>query len=366
MEKPRIWTQSVLVTVLIALACHEVPAVDPVVARQLADTEARIRAQATTEAYRGIATARRLLEAKKHDEANRLLADLEQQTPDLFALVQVYRTQATAAMAQTNQAAAVAAYQKIFDLVLKPEATPEEIAKVSSTVLNVFQTEYRGMLLRFKLPPPSAKLRAALAASTEAFGDTSGKPKAEVQSGLAIEQLELARALIKEGKRKDGLAAYEVLFTKYPDFLMSDGLIINTRFAWIEAHGYQRGSVERIALLQKVYADPAYKKFPRIANIGVHLGHAYMVTRHPNEELHWKALIEQIEEFQKQPPKERHVAELLVENYQGALMQYASCLDRREERGMLREVVKKLEANFANDEGGKTALRLKAKLGAPK
>lgn len=325
-------------------------------------TPPAVQPMTADESYKGIAKARTLIGLKKWDEAKNLFDELEQRVTQPFARGQVFRTQAHAAEARKDYEAAEVAYRKMFDLILKPQYTPEELHSTAGAVLRTFQNEYVALRRMAKQGGPTAEFRGALMHAVQVIGDSPTLPDPDFQAGLAIAQLELARAFIKEGKRQEGLDAYEVLFTNYSDFQKADGTAINTRYAWIEAHGYGRSSAERITLLQKVYADPAFKDNPRVANIGVHLGHAYMMARHPHEEFHWKALVEQIEGFQKQPTKDKFIAEMLRDNYEGALMNYASALDRRGETEMLRGVVLKLEKNFGDSEGGKTARRLKAKL----
>jgi len=312
--------------------------------------------------YRRISQAKASVTQKKWAEAEKLLRELEAQTMRLHARTQLYRAQAYAAVAQKDYQAANAAYQKLFDLLLKPQSPPEELATISSVVLWVFQTEYRSMLIMAKLPLPSPEFRAKLLAMAEGLGDASGKPPEDFQKATAGEHLEIARSLIKSGRRAEGLAAYERLFLKHPDFLMVDGTIVNVRFEWIQAHDFSRNSPERIALLEKLYRDPVFKANPGVANIGVHLGGAYLTSRHPGEEAHWKALVEQIEAFQTSGRVDPAIREMLRDNHQSALMSYASCLDRREANVALREVVAKLESTFPDDRGGMMARRLREKL----
>lgn len=306
-----------------------------------------------------------LIQKQQEVEASRLLAELEAESPDVSLNAQIYRQQLKIALNQNDPKAALAICQKVFDIVLKPEGPPEEITKANPTVLSILSNEYPFLLNRYKLPPPDANLVRAIKQAVKRFGGDPSQPRSAVRLSEADEQRELARTLIKAGKRAEGLEAYRVLFEKYPEFLEADGQIINLRFEYIEAHGYERKSAERIALLEKLYAEPTLQTYPRIANMGAHLGHAYMASRHPRELMHWKQLVTQIETFRQQPGLKEDVQVLLRANYEGALMNYGEALSRKNEWEPLRAVVQKLEANFGDGEGGITARQLKEKLNIP-
>lgn len=160
---------------------------------------------------------------------------------------------------------------------------------------------------------------------------------------------------------------FELIFTKYPEFVKQPGRGANLAYEYVLAHSLPNNSAEHLELLQKLYHHPALKDDPYVANLGMHLGAAYLRAKDTHEEFHWQALIHQIERFLKQPPIDKAITETLQTNYEGALMNYASKLESRGETSGLREVVKKLEDNFPGGEGGKMARRIRMKIdGAPK
>ncbi len=346
------------------------PASPALAATAKQDTEAakfqtRDKVQRREAVYRGLGQVRNLMRNHDLTAATDLLKQLAEQAPEPLVQLEVYRTQMQVGVGQSNQVYALGAAKNIFDLLLAPTAPPDEIAKASSMVLHVFNVEYPGVLAHFKLPPPSAELRRSLMNSAKTFGRTPGTPGFAGADQEAVDQRELARALIREGRRDEGLAAYRQLFEKYPTFLKEDGLIINTWFAYVEAHGHDRRSPERIALLETLYRNPAFQSQPRIANIGVHLGHAYWSQQSSRELGHWSQLIEQIERFRKLPGLKHDVSVLLAENYEAALMNYAWGLERRDQLDKLPPVLEKLEANFSAGEGGTTARNLRTRLSKP-
>lgn len=332
---------------------------------EVAKLEASDMMQRRDAVYRGLAQVRSLMRNHDLTSASDLLRQLSEQAPDPLVQLEVYRTQMQVGIGQSNRVYALGAVKNIFDLLLAPTAPPDEVAKASSMVLHVFNVEYPGVLAHFKLPPPSVELRRTLMNSAKAFGRVPGTPGFAGASQEAVDQQELARALICEGHREEGLAAYRQLFEKYPEFLKENGLIINTWFAYVEAHGHDRRSPERLALLETLYRNPVFQTQPRIANIGVHLGHAYRLQRSPLELDHWRQLTEQIEHFRKLPDLKRDVSVLLKENHEAALMNYAEGLYRRGQVDKLPAVLEKLEANFSAGAGGETAQVLRTRLSKP-
>lgn len=303
---------------------------------------------------------------KQPGEAKALLGEALAKTNSVHIRVKALRILARVEQNLKNYDAVDACYRQIGEALAAPGNPTENVRRCGHTALDGLMSDYQGFLMESKRAAPNlAELRSKIATALDHACEEPANSNldAQLKNKLAGLHLQMARAFAKDGKNEEACAEFELIFTKHPDFVKQPGRGANLGYEWIKAHGLPSDSKLHLELLQRVYNHPSLKEDPYVANLGVHLGAAYARTKHPHEEFHWQSLIGQIEGFRKQPHIDKAISEILQTNYEGALMNYASKLHRRGEKQLLPEVLRKLEVNFPDGEGGKTARQIRMQLG---
>lgn len=311
---------------------------------------------ATSNPYQGVSEARKLIGLRQVEPARKLLYDLESSVTNVQALLEIYRCQIYEARMRKDAIAGEIAYKKIFDLVLKPSSENADISGIANSVLQSFN-EFSQRAPGIKNSPQTIELRKNLMEVIESRMSKSSKMAGVTESALANAQLDTARGLTRLGKRGEAVAAFDLLFSKYPGFMSIGERAVDIRYEWVEAHGYKRESLERTSLLEGIYASSELKDKIHLANIGVLLGNVYSATKDPRTESHHKELLGRIESIIKTNNLSQEDTDLLANNYEFALANYARVLKARGELGMAEQTLTKLRANFRDGEGGKFANR---------
>jgi hypothetical protein len=83
-----------------------------------------------------------------------------------------------------------------------------------------------------------------------------------------IAMLENARDFLAAKKTKESLATFDEFLTTFPDYGHRDGNIVNILLERVEAHGLGENDPKRIGLLEQIWKDDKFRKFPQVLNVG--------------------------------------------------------------------------------------------------
>ena len=305
--------------------------------------------------YSLIGEARRLISLRQISLAENLLTAVIQTNHDGRVLIEAYRVQATAALARKELPAVKEAYFRVFDLVLKPHQRNGDPSRIAGQVIMLLN-ECDAVMAAHSQPALRKAFREQVTAAVEATRKADNRALTGADKLLLNEHLQQARDAKRAGRTSEAVAKYEYVISQFPAWF-DDPVAFNTLFAWIEAHGYGRNSAERIQMLERLYNDPKWQDNPRIANVGVHLGTAYEVTRNPNAFAHWERIVLQIEGFRADATTPDDVQKMLVSNYEFSLVSFADMLKSRGNLAEAERVTMKIRGSIPNGEGTKFADR---------
>jgi tetratricopeptide (TPR) repeat protein len=314
--------------------------------------------------YVQINQARNLLMVRQFSAAQQIFNRLETNTTDARVLIEIFRAQAHGSRTRGDLTDAKKSYEKVFDLVLNPKGPTDSVSRIGAQVIASLN-ECNAMLASAKQPIISSTVRDRIVREIEIDFRAKTAKNPTIETVLLNEHLQRARDYTRARMTNEAVAEYEYVFEMFPKWLQ-EPVAINTKFAWIQAHGHARNSPQRIELLERLYNDPIWQNNPRIANMGVHLGMAYETIKNPNAESHWKSVVEQTERFQTFPANPPEVKTLLRENYEFALASYAGMLKRRGVMDEAELAMRKLTTELPGSEGAKFAEQSLEQIGAVK